>query len=160
MEPVKFVLDHPGVPRAWYNIAADLACALTPVLRSGHRPTDRFGRSCAAGSAGPDPAGGLTAAWDSDRDAVRDVYRLWQPTPLFRTRLLEAALGTRSAYRSVRRLFRGASRGSLVRRIRAGHGALGPAGGRRLKPGMPSWNRQSIQPGLHRGKLDGRAAGA
>ncbi len=27
-------------------------------------------------------------------DAVRDVYRLWRPTPLFRARRLEQALGT------------------------------------------------------------------
>ena len=29
-------------------------------------------------------------------DAVRDVYRLWRPTPLYRAHRLEAALGTRS----------------------------------------------------------------
>ena len=55
----KFVLDESRIPRAWYNIAADLPVAAVPAAPSGHPPADRPGRPRAALPDGADRPGGL-----------------------------------------------------------------------------------------------------
>ena len=37
----RFILDEDRIPRAWYNIAADLPSPPPPPLHPGHRPADR-----------------------------------------------------------------------------------------------------------------------
>ena len=61
-----------------------------------HRRARRPGRPRPALPDGPHPPGGLAGRGGPIPDAVRDVYRLWRPTPLYRAHRLEAALGTRS----------------------------------------------------------------
>jgi tryptophan synthase beta chain len=94
METVKFLLPEDRIPRAWYNIAADLPKPLAPVLHPGtHKPI------------GPDdlaplfPMSLILQEVSQEReieipDPVRAVYAQWRPSPLFRARRLEAALDT------------------------------------------------------------------
>jgi len=94
METVKFLLPEDRIPRAWYNIAADLPKPLAPVLHPGtHQPI------------GPDdlaplfPMSLILQEVSQEReieipDPVRAVYAQWRPSPLFRARRLEAALDT------------------------------------------------------------------
>jgi tryptophan synthase beta chain len=93
-DDVKFVLDESRIPKVWYNIQADLPEPLPPVLHPGtHKPV------------GPDDLGPLfpmaliLQEVSQDREIeipepVRDVYRQWRPSPLYRARRLEKTLQT------------------------------------------------------------------
>ena len=90
----KFVLDESRIPRAWYNIAADLPVPPLPPLHPGtHQPI------------GPDDLAPLFAMAligqevSAEREIeipepVRDAYRLYRPSPLYRAHRLEKALDT------------------------------------------------------------------
>jgi tryptophan synthase beta chain len=91
---IKFLLPEDRIPTAWYNLAADLSVPPPPPLHPGtHQP------------AGPDdlaalfPMGLIEQEMSAERmidipDEVRDIYRLWRPTPLLRAARWEKALGT------------------------------------------------------------------
>jgi tryptophan synthase beta chain len=90
----KFTLAEERIPKRWYNIAADLPKPLPPVLHPGTlKPV------------GPDDLAPLfpmalimqEVAQEREIDIpepVRDIYRMWRPTPLYRATALEKALGT------------------------------------------------------------------
>jgi tryptophan synthase beta chain len=91
---VKYVLQESELPRQWYNIVPDLPSPPPPPLHPGTREP-----------VGPDdlaplfPMALIGQEVSPERyidipDPVRDVYRLWRPTPLYRARRLEQALGT------------------------------------------------------------------
>ena len=93
-DPVKYVLAEERIPKAWYNITADLPQPPPPVLHPG-----------TGQPIGPDdlaplfPMALIGQEVSTEREIeipgpVRDVYRLWRPTPLFRARGLERALET------------------------------------------------------------------
>ncbi len=93
-ERTKYVLDEDRIPRAWYNIVADLPVAPPPVLHPGTMqpigPADL---------APLFPMELIKQVVSPDRDIeipgpVRDAYRLYRPSPLYRARRLEKALGT------------------------------------------------------------------
>src|SRR5574341_1099201 len=90
----KFVLSEQDIPRVWYNIAADLPAPPPPVLHPG-----------TGQPVGPDdlaplfPMALILQEVSAEREIeipepVRDVYRLWRPSPLIRARRLEKALDT------------------------------------------------------------------
>ncbi len=91
---LKYTLAEERIPKAWYNIAADLPQPLPPPLHPGTlKPI------------GPDdlaplfPMALIGQEVSAERtieipDPIRDVYRMWRPTPLYRARRLEQALGT------------------------------------------------------------------
>src|SRR5207244_5981695 len=90
----KFLLDESRLPKAWYNINADMPVAPAPVLHPGTKEPVT-----------PDflsvlfPMGLIMQEVSSERwieipEPVRDVYRLWRPTPLHRAVRLERALDT------------------------------------------------------------------
>jgi tryptophan synthase beta chain len=94
MEYNKILLDESEMPTAWYNIVPDLPAPPPPALHPGtHQP------------AGPDdfaplfPMAIIMQEVSQERyidipGSVIDVYKLWRPSPLFRARRLEKALGT------------------------------------------------------------------
>ena len=93
-ESVKYQMSEERIPRAWYNIAADLPAPPPPVLHPG------TGKPI-----GPDdlaplfPMALIGQEVSTEReieipDPVREIYRLWRPTPLYRARRLEQKLGT------------------------------------------------------------------
>ena len=90
----KYLLDESRIPKRWYNIQADLPKALPPVLHPGTMQP-----------VGPDdlaplfPMELIMQEVTTEREVeipepVRDVFRLWRPTPMFRAHRLEQALGT------------------------------------------------------------------
>ena len=93
-QTVKYLLDEGQLPKTWYNIQADLPKPAPPVLHPGtHQPI------------GPDdlaplfPMELIMQEVSTEREIdipepVRDVYRQWRPSPLYRARRLEAALQT------------------------------------------------------------------
>jgi tryptophan synthase beta chain len=96
MTETKFLLPESAIPSRWYNIQADLPNPIQPILHPG-----------TGEPVGPDDLAPLfpmaLIAQEVSQDAeipipepIRDVYRLWRPTPLYRAHRLEQALGTRS----------------------------------------------------------------
>ena len=93
-DSVKYVLDESRLPKAWYNIVADLPTPPPAVLHPGtHQPI------------GPDdlaplfPMSLIAQEVSTEREIgipepVREIYRQWRPAPLYRARRLEKALGT------------------------------------------------------------------
>ncbi len=91
---VRFDLPQSQIPRQWYNVQPDLPRPLPPVLHPGtHQPV------------GPDdlaplfPMALIMQEVSQERhidipDEVREIYKLWRPTPLLRARRLEKALDT------------------------------------------------------------------
>jgi tryptophan synthase beta chain len=94
MEPTKILLPESQIPTHWYNVVADLPAPPAPVLHPGTMkpvtPADMLPLF---------PPGLLEQEMSSERwikipDEVRDIYRLWRPTPLIRAHRLERLLGT------------------------------------------------------------------
>ena len=91
---VKYLLDETRIPKDWYNIVADLPRPPDPALHPGTlQPI------------GPDdlapmfPTELILQEVTTEREIaipepVREIYRQWRPSPLFRARRLEAALDT------------------------------------------------------------------
>jgi tryptophan synthase beta chain len=94
MEKTKFILDEEEIPKAWYNIQADLPTPLDPPLNPATKEP-----------IGPQDLARIfpmelikqevsRERWIKIPEEVRDVYRLWRPTPLYRALRLEKALKT------------------------------------------------------------------
>ena len=93
-DSIKYLLSENCIPRDWYNLIADLPSPPPPVLHPGtHQPV------------GPDdlaplfPMSLILQEVASERtieipNPVRDIYRQWRPTPLYRARRLEQTLDT------------------------------------------------------------------
>jgi tryptophan synthase beta chain len=90
----KYSLDEADLPTHWYNIQADLQTPMPPVMHPG------TGQPIGPQDLAPLFPMALIAQevsrerWIDIPDGVRDVLRLWRPTPLFRARRLERALDT------------------------------------------------------------------
>ena len=93
-DTVKYLLDEARMPTAWYNIVADLPHPPAPALHPGTRqpigPTDLEPLF---------PMELILQEVSAEREIeiprpVREIYRQWRPSPLFRARRLERALGT------------------------------------------------------------------
>lgn len=93
MPSIKIVLDEEEVPKQWYCILPDLPKPLPPFIEPETRA----------------PGGGVTPKifpkqilaqefsqdrWIDIPEEVREAYKLWRPTPLFRAVRLERALKT------------------------------------------------------------------
>jgi tryptophan synthase beta chain len=93
-EVCKVVLDEESIPKDWYNILPDLPeplpPPLNPVTREPIKPSDLeaiFAKELIRQEVSQD-------RWIPIPDEVREVYRLWRPTPLYRAYRLEKALKT------------------------------------------------------------------
>ena len=93
-DSVKYLLDESRIPKAWYNLQADLPKPLPPVLHPG-----------TGQPIGPEdllplfPMSLIAQEVSTEREIeipgpVRDVYRQWRVTPLYRARRLEKVLQT------------------------------------------------------------------
>ncbi|MFP1680565.1 TrpB-like pyridoxal phosphate-dependent enzyme [Alloalcanivorax sp. C16-2] len=93
-ESTKYLLSEERMPRDWYNIMADFPTPMAPVLHPAtHQPV-------APGDLAPlFPDTLIAQEMTTERHVeiptpVRDIYRLWRPSPLIRARRLEKALDT------------------------------------------------------------------
>src|ERR687891_1686771 len=96
MSETKIPLPESAIPERWYNIQADMPNRPQPMLHPG-----------TGEPVGPDDLAPLfpmdlilqevsEEAEIAIPEPIRDVYRLWRPTPLYRAHRLERELGTRS----------------------------------------------------------------
>ena len=90
----RYTLPEDRIPDRWYNIAADLPSSPPPPLNPG-----------TGEPIGPEALEAIfpmalieqevsQERWIPIPDAVREVYAMWRPTPLYRALGLERALGT------------------------------------------------------------------
>ncbi len=93
-DAIRFDLPQSEIPQAWYNIQADLPRPLPPVLHPGTKqpigPADL---------APLFPMALIMQEVSQERyieipEEVREIYKLWRPTPLLRARRLEKLLDT------------------------------------------------------------------
>jgi tryptophan synthase beta chain len=90
----KFLLDESKLPKAWYNINADMPVPPQPVLHPGTlQPVtpDFLGVLFPMNLIMQEISGDR---WIEIPEPVREVYKLWRPTPMFRAINLEKALDT------------------------------------------------------------------
>jgi len=93
-DTIKYLLEENKIPKTWYNIAADLPKPLAPPLHPGTlKPI------------GPDdlaplfPMALIGQEVSQEREIeipepVRNIYKQWRPSPLFRAKKLETTLDT------------------------------------------------------------------
>ena len=91
---IKFMLDEPDIPTHWVNLMADLPGEAPPPLHPGTKQpagpddlTPIFPMSLILQEVSADPEIEIP-------EPVREAYKIWRPTPLFRARRLERALDT------------------------------------------------------------------
>ena len=93
-DQTKILLSENDIPKDWYNIQADLPFEMPAVLHPGTKQP--------VGPADLAPLFPMelikqevsTERWIEIPEPVREVYRLWRPSPLYRARRLEKALQT------------------------------------------------------------------
>lgn len=94
MSDTKFLLSENEIPRQWYNVQADMPNLpkppLNPVTQEPIGPADLSAIF---------PMGLIMQEvsdqrWIDIPDEVREIYKLWRPSPLIRARNLEKALDT------------------------------------------------------------------
>ena len=91
---VKYMLDENQIPKFWYNIVADLPVGPHPVLHPGTKQP--------VGPSDLEPLFPMelilqevaTERQIEIPEPVRDIFRMWRPSPLVRARRLEQALDT------------------------------------------------------------------
>jgi tryptophan synthase beta chain len=90
----KYLLGENQIPTHWYNIIPDMPGPLAPALHPGTnqplRPEDLLPLFPMALI----EQEGSRERWIPIPEQVREIYRLWRPSPLFRAHRLEQALGT------------------------------------------------------------------
>ena len=93
-DSIKYILEESKAPKSWYNINSDLPSPPPPPLHPGTKQP-----------AGPDdfaplfPMGLIMQEVSTEREIeipepVREIYKQWRPSPLFRARRLEKYLDT------------------------------------------------------------------
>ena len=92
---ITFALPSESIPKAWYNATADLPFAVPPPIHPGTRKPLEPADLAAIFPAELIAQEMSTERWIAIPDEIRDVYRLWRPTPLKRAARFEQALGTR-----------------------------------------------------------------
>lgn len=92
----KILLTEDQIPTRWYNLAPDLPTPppppLNPATQEPAQPEDLaaiFPPALIAQEMS-------TERWLEIPEQVREIYKLWRPSPLYRARRLEAALGTKA----------------------------------------------------------------
>ena len=93
-EAGRFLLDESRLPKAWYNMNADLPVPRMPVLHPGTMEpvtpdflSVLFPMNIVMQEVTPE-------RWVEIPEPVREIYRLWRPTPMCRALRLEKALST------------------------------------------------------------------
>src|SRR5438477_2992537 len=93
-ERTKYLLEEKDIPTHWYNIMADMPSPPPPVLHPG------TGQPIGPADLAPlFPMALIAQEVSAERyieipDQVREIYRLWRPSPLYRAHRLERALDT------------------------------------------------------------------
>jgi predicted alternative tryptophan synthase beta-subunit len=95
MSNLKILLDESDIPTHWYNVVADMPNPPAPYLGPNGQPVTAEMMSAIF------PPGVLEQEMSAERwipipEKVREIYRLWRPSPLYRALPLEQMLDSYS----------------------------------------------------------------
>ncbi len=93
MSQTKILLDESDIPTHWYNVIADMPNPPAPPLGPDGKPIPPQ----ALGAIFPEALIMQEISgerWIPIPEPIREIYRLWRPSPLYRAHRLEAALKT------------------------------------------------------------------
>lgn len=94
-ESKKFLLMEKEIPEAWYNIMVDMPVKPRPMLNPATKePLKAEDLYPLFTEAVANQEMNTTDRWIEIPEEVRDMYKIWRPTPLVRARGLEKALDT------------------------------------------------------------------
>ena len=95
MESKKYILSEKDIPTAWYNVLPDMPTKPHPILNPQTKKpfTEEelypiFAKEVVKQELN------TTDRWIEIPDEVREMYKIWRPTPLVRARGLEKMLDT------------------------------------------------------------------
>jgi tryptophan synthase beta chain len=93
MPQTKILLDESDIPTQWYNVIADMPNPPAPPLGPDGKPVppQALGAIFPPQLIEQEVSGNR---WIPIPEPVREIYRMWRPSPLYRAYRLEAALGT------------------------------------------------------------------
>lgn len=95
MESKKFILQEKDIPTAWYNLLADMPVKPRPILNPAtKKPLTHEDLYPIFSQEASRQELNDTDRWIEIPDEVREMYRIWRPTPLVRARGLEKFLDT------------------------------------------------------------------
>lgn len=95
MSTKKFLLEEKDIPTAWYNIVADMKNKPLPMLNpKTKQPIQAEDLYPLFTQEAVRQELNTTDAWIEIPEEVRDLYKVWRPTPLVRATGLEKALDT------------------------------------------------------------------
>ena len=94
-KPKKIVLTENEIPEKWYNIIPDMPTKPRPMLHPiTKKPITESDLSELFSEEAARQELNTTDSWIEIPEEVRDMYKIWRPTPLVRAYGLEKALGT------------------------------------------------------------------
>ncbi|MEF9924188.1 MAG: TrpB-like pyridoxal phosphate-dependent enzyme [Muribaculaceae bacterium] len=95
MESKKYLLQESDIPTSWYNVVADMKHKplplINPATKKPMKAEDLFPLFSQEASR---QETNTTDAWIEIPEEVRELYKIWRPTPLVRARGLEKFLDT------------------------------------------------------------------
>ena len=95
MNTKKFLLEEKDIPTAWYNIVADMKNKPLPILNpQTKQPMKEEDLYPLFSKAASHQEMNTTDAWIEIPEEVRELYKVWRPTPLVRAYGLEKMLDT------------------------------------------------------------------
>ncbi|MBM3390593.1 MAG: TrpB-like pyridoxal phosphate-dependent enzyme [Betaproteobacteria bacterium] len=93
MSDIKILLNESDIPTHWYNVVADMPKPpLPPLAPDGNPVTPEQMLAIFPGPLLEQEMSG--ERWIPIPEPVREIYKQWRPTPMFRARRLEQMLGT------------------------------------------------------------------
>jgi pyridoxal-phosphate dependent TrpB-like enzyme len=93
MSDIKILLNEADIPTHWYNVVADMPKPpLPPLAPDGNPVTPEQMLAIFPGPLLEQEMSG--ERWIPIPEEVRQIYKQWRPTPMFRARRLEQMLGT------------------------------------------------------------------
>lgn len=90
----KIFLEEEEIPKQWYNIQADMPSPLDPPMNPATKEPIKAEDLAAIFPMGLIKQEVSTERWIPIPEEVREIYRLWRPTPLYRAKRLEEKLKT------------------------------------------------------------------
>lgn len=97
MESKKYLLEERDIPKAWYNIMADMPEKPRPMLHPATKqPLTVKDLIPIFTKEASEQELNTSDRWIEIPDEVRQIYRIWRPTPLVRAHGLEKALNTKA----------------------------------------------------------------
>lgn len=97
MDSKKFILQEKDIPTAWYNVMAEMPTKPHPMLNPANKqPLKAEDLYPLFSKEASNQEFNMTDSWIEIPDEVREMYKIWRPTPLVRARGLEKALGTKA----------------------------------------------------------------